>query len=242
MVLRSIQSSASALQLAQLRQSSSANNVANSQTSGFKSSRVHAQTQGNGSGVGPSEVTLNLKQGPVKVTGRQLDLGIQGDGFFPVETENGQRFTRAGTFKVNGNGKLVSSQGFPVQPGISVPDRAESIQVQQNGEVVGTDQKGNSFAIGQIQVAKFNNPEGLVKEGQNLFRPGSNSGQPQLGEPGTGGRGSVISGALEQSNTNFIQETVNQIKNKHLFSLNIEALETADKMLEEVVNIGEDES
>lgn len=241
MGLRGIRSASSALRLAQLRQGASANDVANSQTPGFKASRVESQTSGGGTGTSASGVSLNLQQGPIKVTGQQFDLGVQGRGFFMVDTPQGRKFSRAGNFKVNGAGRLVNSQGFPVKPEIQIPDKAESIQVESNGQVVGVDQSGESFQIGRVQLARFDNPEGLQQEGGNLFSEGANSGAPDIGNPGTGGRGEVFFGGLELSNTNFVKETVNQIRNENLFSLNIESLKASDEMLAEVVELGEEE-
>ena len=211
-----------------------ANNLANSETPGFKRSRVTledcayqqvrlpgAQDVFNnyaptgvalGGGCRVQGVGSDFSPGPVAETGRRLDVAIEGEGFFQVidPTTNNFLYTRAGNFALNSNGLLVvgsADTGRPVQPQISLPITTISFVISAEGNVSLQQFGQTQFAqIGQIQLAKFMNPEGLLKFGENMYQETLASGAAIFGQPGTNGLGVLRQGALERSNVDFEEE------------------------------------
>ncbi len=236
MALNGIGNTVSALRHIARRQNISSNNLANMLTPGFKASRSVAQTT-RGGGVDTGEVTRITEPGSLQRGGEPLDLAVAGNGLFQVNTPEGTRFTRAGNFRLSADGRVVTSEGFPVQPEIQVPEEASQIQVARDGTVSFRNQAGERVNAGRIRLARFPNSEGLLQTGRNLLQQGPNSGNPIRGNPGENGLGQVISGMLEGSNTDIVREMTNQIENKHLFSANIEVLKTRDQMMGEVIDL-----
>ncbi|HDN69187.1 MAG TPA: flagellar hook-basal body complex protein, partial [Gammaproteobacteria bacterium] len=159
---------------------------------------------------------------------------IQGRGFFQVLTPDGSRaYTRDGTFQINADGEIVTSKGFTLDPGITIPEDAQSITISGDG-IVSALQPGNATVteLGTIQLADFVNPAGLQPIGQNLFLESGSSGSPLTGEPGLNGMGTLAQGSLETSNVNTVEELVNMIETQRAYEMNSKAIATAEQMLE----------
>ncbi len=244
------------LEAQQTRMAVTANNLANVNTTGFKRGRAVFEDllyQNNGqAGAQSSEDTqLNsglmtgtgvrvvateklFNQGNLVQTGNNLDMAIEGRGFFQILLpDGGLGYTRDGTFQVNANGELVTAKGFALQPGITIPEDALSITIGSDGTVSVT-QPGVSTPVqtGTIQLADFINPAGLQPIGQNLFLESGSSGTPQTGTAGLNGLGSITQGSLETSNVNTVEELVNMIETQRAYEMNSKAISTAERMLE----------
>ena len=237
------------------------NNLANVNTSGFKKDRpdfedlmyqtiklagapATSQTQvptgiDVGQGVRPVAVQKIFSQGDYKQTNNPLDLAIEGDGFFQILLPNGDlAYTRAGAFKLDRDGRLVTADGNPLQPEITIPQDAEAISIGEDG-TVSVLQPGNTAPtqLGQIQLVRFINPAGLKSLGRNLFMPTDSSGEPILGVPGENGFGTIAQGYLEMSNVSVVEEMVNMILAQRAYEINAKAIQTADEMLQMANNI-----
>jgi flagellar basal-body rod protein FlgG len=244
------------LEAQQTRMAVTSNNLANVNTTGFKRSRAVFEDllyQNNGqAGAQSSEDTqLNsglmvgtgvrvvatekiFNQGNLVQTGNSLDMAIEGRGFFQILTPDGAlAYTRDGTFQVNADGEMVTSKGYTLQPGITIPDDALSITIGNDG-IVSVLQAGSSSPteLGTIQLANFVNPAGLQPIGQNLFLESGSSGSPQAGTPGLDGVGTLMQGSLETSNVNTVEELVNMIETQRAYEMNSKAIATAEQMLE----------
>lgn len=244
------------LEAQQTRMAVTSNNLANVNTTGFKRSRAVFEDllyQNNGqAGAQSSEDTqLNsglmvgtgvrvvatekiFNQGNLVQTGNSLDMAIEGRGFFQILTPDGAlAYTRDGTFQVNADGDMVTSKGYTLQPGITIPDDALSITIGNDG-IVSVLQAGSSSPteLGTIQLANFINPAGLQPIGQNLFLESGSSGSPQAGTPGLDGVGTLMQGSLETSNVNTVEELVNMIETQRAYEMNSKAIATAEQMLE----------
>src|SRR6185312_15009300 len=232
------------------------NNLANVNTTGFKQDRAvfedllyQNQTQAGantsqttespsgmsvGTGVQVVATEKDYSQGSLTHTGNPLDVAIQGQGFFQIQMPDGTiAYTRDGTFQTNAQGQLVNSSGYLVQPGITIPQGAQSVTIGSDGTVSVT-LPGQSAAtqIGQIQLANFINPPGLQPIGQNLLVQSAASGSPQTGSPATNGLGSLSQGELESSNVNVVEELVNMIQTQRAYEMNSKAINTVDQMLQ----------
>lgn len=232
------------------------NNLANVNTTGFKQDRAvfedllyQNQTQvgadtsqttqspsGMSIGTGTQVVATekDYSQGTPTQTGNPLDLAISGQGFFQIQMPDGSTaYTRDGTFQTNAQGQLVTASGYLVQPGITVPQGAQSVTIGSDGTVSVT-LAGQSAPtqIGQIQLANFINPPGLQPIGQNLLMQSASSGSPQTGSPGTNGVGTLSQGSLESSNVNVVEELVNMIQTQRAYEMNSKAINTVDQMLQ----------
>ena len=236
-----------------------ANNLANINTNGFKRSQpnfqdllyVTLQEPGSevasgvlypsgieiGSGVRLASMSKVYTLGELQNTGRSLDLAIQGDGFFEVTLPNGEkRYTRDGALSKNANGQLVTSTGYAIEPAITVPIDALSIDISPDGTVNITTPTGTTTA-GQIQLTKFPNPEGLSSEGSNLLATTEASGSPTTGAPGDSGLGTIQSGFLEKSNVQMVMELVNLITAQRAYEINSRAIRAGDDMLNTANNL-----
>jgi flagellar basal-body rod protein FlgG len=232
-----------------------ANNLANVNTTGFKKGRavfddllyqnlsqVGANTTQNtqaptgenvGTGVRIVATEKNFAQGSVNNTGNNLDLAIQGQGFFQVLQPNGQlAYTRDGSFQLNSQGQLVTSAGYQVQPAITIPTGAQSITIGTDG-TVSVQQAGQSTptTVGTLQLANFINPAGLQDIGGNLAVESGSSGTPITGTAGLQGLGTVLQGSVESSNVDVVEELVNMIETQQAYEMNSRAVETVDQML-----------
>lgn len=176
-------------------------------------------------------------QGDFESTGNQLDLAIQGTGFFQVQLPTGQlAYTRAGNFQVSAQGQLVDANGDALQPTISIPNNATSITIGTDGTVsVSLPGQQQAQQVGQIQLAMFANPGGLNSTGQNLFLPTTASGDAILGTPGgSEGIGTIQQGTLEQSNVNVVEEFIEMILAQRSYESNSKVVQAADQMFQDV--------
>lgn len=238
-----------------------ANNLANVSTNGFK--RSHAvfedllyqtlrqpgaqssqQTQipsglQIGTGVRPVATERIQTQGNLAQTGNQLDVAIQGAGFFQVLMPDGTTsYTRDGSFQTDSQGQLVTSSGFPVQPALTIPANALSVTIGQDGTVSVT-QSGVAapVQVGSLQLATFINPAGLQSMGSNLYQQTASSGTPSTTVPGTNGSGTVSQNYLETSNVNVVEEMVNMIQTQRAYEINSKAITTSDQMLQKLTQM-----
>jgi len=232
-----------------------ANNLANVNTTGFKKSRavfddllyqnvaqVGANTTQNtqspsglnvGTGVRVVATEKNFTQGSVNNTGNQLDLAIQGQGFFQVLQPNGQlAYTRDGSFQLNAQGQLVTSAGYQVQPAITIPTGAQTVTVGSDG-TISVQLAGQTApqTVGTLQLANFINAAGLQDLGGNLSVESASSGTPVTGSAGLNGMGTLLQGSVESSNVNVVEELVNMIETQQAYEMNSRAVETTDQML-----------
>jgi len=237
-----------------------ANNLANVNTTGFKQSQIQFQDllyerqkeAGTeiapginaptglevGSGVRVASTLKIFSLGQFQNTGRNLDIAIRGEGFLQLTMPNGDiRYTRDGSLQVNANGELVSLTGYTVEPAISIPTDAASIDIGSDGGVNVTDSQGVRSVVGQIQLANFANAAGLTSEGDNLYSPNDASGEAIVGSPGQDGYGSIQPGFLEKSNVNMVNELVNLITAQRAYEINSRAIRAGDEMLQNTNNI-----
>ena len=187
-----------------------------------------------GLGVRAAATTRNFSQGTLNQTTGTYDMAIEGQGFFQVQMPDGTTgYTRDGSFQVDGNGQLVTSAGYAVQPGITVPGNARSVSIARDGSVsVMLPGQVAPTAVGQIQLASFINPAGLESLGGNLFAETAASGGPNGGAPGANGLGSVRQGFVEGSNVNVVEELVSMIATQRAYEMNSKAIQTSDQMLQ----------
>lgn len=232
------------------------NNLANVATNGFKKDRASfedlvyqtvrqpgAQSSQNSTlptgmmlGTGSRIVATEkmFTQGSLEQTGNELDVAIEGRGFFQILMPDGSlSYTRDGSFEINEQGQLVTSQGYQLDPGVNIPNETLSITVGVDGTVSALT-AGNTQPqqVGNIQTIDFINPQGLQPIGENLFKETVSSGAPQAGTPGLNGLGPIIQGALEGSNVNVVEELVNMIEAQRAYEINSKAVQTVDEMLQ----------
>lgn len=232
-----------------------ANNLANVGTTGFKRDRANfatlayqdARVAGQrssgetayatglnlGTGVSVQSTTQIVTQGALNTTGNALDMALDGDGYFQVELPGGQLgYTRAGNFTRSAEGQLVTSQGYAVQPAITIPEGAGSITVSPDGTVsVTVAGDAAPTELGQLQVASFANPAGLQAVGDNFLVETGASGAAQLAPGGEGGRGSIQQGMLEASNVNIVEELVDMIECQRAYEISSKMVSAVDEML-----------
>mgnify|MGYP006382795679 FL=1 len=174
-----------------------------------------------------------FEQGTLYNTQGPLDLAIEGNGFFVVQQADGNpAYTRAGNLKTDGDGRIVTSEGLPLDPPITVPPGAAGISISANGTVsaIMAGEKA-PVDLGQISVATFVNPAGLRALGHNLFIPSAASGEPQVGEAGQDGRGALLQGSLEQANVDIVEEMIGLISAQRGYEVNSKVITAADEML-----------
>jgi len=256
-MLRSLNTAATGMDAQQLMLDVIANNLANANTDGFKKSRAEFQdllyqtVKGKGlssasgvenptglqigQGTRPVATQKMYTEGELVQTQNQLDMAIEGDGFFQVSMPTGElAYTRAGNFKINSQGQVVTSDGYPLEPSISVPQGTLSIMIGSDGTVSAM-QSGQTQAseIGQLQLAKFVNPAGLNNIGRNLVQPTTASGTAIIGAPGEAGSaiGTIAQGFLEKSNVKVVEEMINMIVGQRAFEINSKVVTTADQIL-----------
>ncbi len=237
------------------------NNLANVNTGGFKKSRADFQelmyqglktagaVSANGTevptgiqiglGVKPAAIQKIFLQGDFISTGNNLDMVIEGNGFFQVSTPEGDvAYTRAGAFKLDSQGNIVNSDGYALEPAVTIPVNAQEITISPDG-TVSVLQAGNNTPVeaGQIEIAQFVNPAGLRAIGKNLYLISGASGDAMTGNPGSEGLGTINQGFLELSNVNVVEEMVNMIVSQRAYELNSKAIQTTDEMLQIANNI-----
>ncbi len=259
-MMRSLWTAATGMTAQALKVDVISNNLANVNTTGFKRARasfqdlMYQQVKAPGSqngagnevpsgtqvglGVRTAGVSRIFAEGSFQQTGNPLDMAIQGRGFFQVQLPSGElAYTRAGSFSINSLGQIVTMDGYPLQPSITVPNDALSVTISADGTVSAVQPGGISTTLGQIQLADFANPGGLTAIGQSLFQESQASGAPIAGTPGANGIGAIEQGALEQSNVSAVDEMVNLIAAQRAYEMNSKAIQASDEMLQAANNI-----
>lgn len=260
-MIRSLFTAATGMIAQQLNLDVIANNLANVNTSGYKKGRADFQdlmyqlveepgTADAQAGVGPTGIQVGLgvrpsaagkilAQGDAQSTNNPLDLMIEGDGFFQVTLPNGDtNYTRAGSFKLNADGELVTDDGYLLDPSITIPSDALGITVATDG-TVSVRQPGQTTQtqVGQIQLARFQNPAGLIAKGRNLFQETDSSGSAVIATPGESGIGTLAQGFLESSNVSVVEEIVRMVTGQRAYEANSKVIQTADQLLSNAINV-----
>jgi flagellar basal-body rod protein FlgG len=260
-VLRALYTAATGMEAQQINIDTIANNIANVNTTGFKQARAEFQdllyqnirpagTAASTSTEYPTGLQVGLgsrpvatsriyRQGDFRQTGNPLDLVIEGKGFFQVKLPSGETaYTRDGSLHLNKDGTLVTADGDPLEPQITIPTDAQEIVIGSDGTVSIT-QAGQSTAqqVGTLQIASFQNPSGLSGVGRNLLMATTASGDAVPGNPGENGLGRINQGFLEQSNVNVVEEMVNMIIAQRAYEVNSRAVRVADDMLSQINNL-----
>lgn len=249
--MRALYSAASGMTAQQHRLDTIANNISNVSTTGFKKSRDAFQdlfyqtlatggVQSNalqlGNGVRLAGVERDHGQGTLVATNDPLHVALQGDGFFVVETLEGERmYTRDGQFTQDVDGMLVTQSGLRVAGDIQIPTGAASIRIDYDGTVHAAMTDGQDAVVGQIELARFVNPAGLMARGGNLYQQSPTSGEPTDVQPGTDVQ--VVQGFLEQSNVDVAGELIDMIQAQRVFELNSKVVQAADESLQIAVNL-----
>ncbi len=261
-MLRSLFSAASGMQAQALNIDVISHNLANVNTVGFKKSRTEFEDllyntirepgakstinteipTGIQVGLGSRVIGINkiFSQGNFKRTGNPLDLVIEGDGFFQVTLPDGSiAYTRSGSFSKDSTGRVVTPEGYPLEPPLNIPADAISVTIGNDGTVsVISPGATTATQIGSIQLAKFINPAGLKSIGKNLFIQTTSSGDPILGTPGLDGFGTIAQGFQELSNVDIVEELVEMIIAQRAYETNARSVRTADEMLNRAINLG----
>lgn len=262
-MIRSLFTAASGMQAENLNIDVIANNLANVNTTGYKKSRAEFedllyQTLREpgarstisteiptgvqvGLGVKPVAVNRVFTQGNFKETGNSLDVVIEGEGFFQVTLPDGNiAYTRGGSFSKDSTGRIVTNEGYPLEPSISIPADATAITIGNDGTITVT-RPGETTAteVGTIQLAKFVNPAGLKSLGKNLFTNTQSSGDPIQGTPGLEGFGTISQGFQEMSNVDMVEELVNMIVAQRSYETNARTIKASDEMLQRAINLGQ---
>jgi flagellar basal-body rod protein FlgG len=253
-MLRAFSTSATAMAAQQTMVDVIANNLANINTMGFKKSQVAFQDllyiklkdAGSevvsgiktpsglelGSGVRVAGTMKVFSGGALQNTNRPLDIAITGEGFIQVSTPSGEtKYTRDGMLQRNADGELVTTTGYRIEPSISIPTDAASVDIGRDGSVNITDASGTQSVVGTIELARFPNPSGLTAEGENLLAVTEASGTAETGTAGSSGFGTIQSGFLEKSNVQMINELVNLITAQRAYETNSRAIRAGDEML-----------
>ncbi len=255
-MIRSLWTGTTGMNAQQLNLDVIANNLANVSTTGFKKSRADfqdlmyqimkvpgSQTSADtespsgiqvGLGVRPAAVQKLFTQGDLIQTGNELDVAIEGAGFYQVELPNGETaFTRAGAFKRDGDGRMTTSDGYPISPGITIPDGSRQITISETGVVSAIiGDETTSTEIGEFETVTFTNDGGLLAVGRNLFRDTEASGTPQTGIPGDDGYGLLLQTFIEGSNVNIVEEMASMITTQRAYEINSKTIQTSDEMMQ----------
>lgn len=261
-MIRAMFSAATGLNAQSTQVDVTANNLANINTNGFKRNSPSFQdllyvndvvpgsvaAQGQqapsgiqvGSGVRIAATPKIFTPGALTNTGSPLDVAVEGQGFFQLNLPSGeQRYTRDGAFQLNANGNLVTSDGFLVQPQITIPQDAVSVSVGSDGtvSVINAGASNAAVTLGQLTLVRFANPAGLSAEGRNLFSETASSGSPIIATPGQNGTGLLRQSFLERSNVEAVGELVNLILAQRAFEFNTRSIRTSDEMLASATNL-----
>lgn len=260
-MLRALNTAALGMNAQQRNVDNIANNMANASTTGYKQTRLVFQdliyqniqaggqneAEGNeapsmlqiGHGATPIASVRDFRPGGLKETGNSLDLAINGDGFLQIQRPDGSiAYTRDGNFSLDGDGNIVTHSGLMLEPNLNVPPEATSIRISQDG-VVTAEFEGDPMGmeLGQIELARFTNPEGLEPKGGNLFEETMASGPPTLATPGQDGMGLVRQGFLETSNVDIVREMVSLIEAQRAYEVNSKMITTTEDMLQVANNL-----
>lgn len=263
MPTRALRTAASGMYAQELNIEVISNNIANINTTGYKKNKAEFQdlmyqqvnlnpVSGNtpgvstnpsetlqvGNGVEPTSTAKIFTQGDITATNNQLDMAIQGDGFFQVRKDDGTyAYTRDGSFKVNADGKIVTSSGYLLDPELSLDENATGITIAKDGTVNVQEAGGNSYVLGNIELARFMNPGGLKALGNNLYAQTESSGTPIIGTPGKDGFGEVNQGYLESSNVDIVEEMISMIAAQRAYEINSKTVQTVQDMMQMANNL-----
>ena len=257
-MIRSLWISKTGMDAQQTQMDVISNNLANVSTNGFKRSRAvfedllyqtlrqpgaqsSQQTQlptglQVGTGVRPVATARMFTQGNLQQTGNNLDVAISGQGFLQVQMPDGSTgYTRDGNLHVDAQGQVVTSNGFPLLPSITIPPNSQTVTIGQDGTISVTRQgAATPTQVGSLQLVNFVNASGLQSIGQNLYTETAASGTPNAGTPGTNGLGLLNQGYVETSNVNVVEELVSMIQTQRAYEINSKAIQTSDQMLQKL--------
>lgn len=258
-MIRSLWTASTGMTSQQLNMDVIAHDLANASTTGYKRSRANfqdlmyqtlvapgAQTSsdtqipsGMQIGMGAKSVSVEkvFVQGEFAETGNALDLAIEGKGFFKILNGSDEVYSRAGSFKMDKDGFVCDAEGNRLQPEFSVPTEAVNVTVDPGGTVSVMDQNGKVIATENIKLYSFQNPAGLLSVGRNYFKATEASGDEQEGDPGVDGYGTLLSGYLENSNINVVEEMVKMIIGQRAYEANSKIIKTSDEMLQIANNV-----
>lgn len=259
-MLRAFSTAATGMAAQQMMVDVTANNLANINTTGFKRSQINFQdllylkmkTAGSeiasgvevpsgmeiGNGVRAASTVKIFTTGEVISTGGKTDIAIAGEGLLQVALPNGDmRYTRDGSLLINSEGQLVTNSGYTIEPAISVPTDAVSLDIGKDGSVSVMTAAGTQSSLGNIQLVRFPNPSGLSSEGDNLMAETEASGTPTMGIAGENGFGTIQVGFLEKSNVQMVTELVNLISAQRAYEVNSRAIKAGDEMLRNSIQI-----
>ncbi len=260
-MMRSLWTAATGMVAQQLNIDVISHNLANVNTTGFKKNRAEFEdlmyqtlkmagsitgADGDqriptgiqvGMGVRPTTIHKFFSQGDYQNTTNPLDLAIEGDGFFLVQVNGEDMYTRAGAFKLNNEGTVVTANGYVLQPEFTVPAETKNIVVTENGHIAALDASGQELAGADIPLYTFINPAGLDARGRNLYTPTEASGEAQEGVPGEENTGTIAQGFLEMSNVEVVDEMVNMIVGQRAYEMNSKAIQTSDSMLQTAIQL-----
>lgn len=258
-MIQSLYAGSTGMEAQQLNLNTIANNLANANTTGFKRSKIEFQdllyqapravgAEAGGGSVVPTGVEMGngsrvvstakvFTQGALKQTGDQYDIAIEGEGFLQVQRPDGTfAYTRDGALKVNGQGRVTTSDGLPVLSGFQpIPAGTIKVSVAGNGEV--TTQGPGGTQTFRVQLTRFANASGLRSLGGNLYEETPGSGTAETGNPGENGYGALTQGFLEGSNVNIVEEMVNMIQAQRAYEINSKSIQTSDEMLEKIAQL-----
>lgn len=257
--MRSLWTAATGMAAQQMNMDVIANNLANANTTGYKRSRGNfedlmyqnlvpagSETANNTKipsgiqlGMGTKAVSVDkiFTQGNFTQTDNNLDMAIEGKGFFKVLRGTQEVYTRAGAFKVDQDGYVVDAGGNHIQPEINIPKTAVTLHIEPGGTFTAMDSGGKVLTTVNMKLYDFPNPAGLVAKGQNYFMPTPASGDVTEGQPGVDGAGTILQGFLEASNINVVEEMVNMILSQRAYEANSKIIKSADEMLREANNV-----
>jgi flagellar basal-body rod protein FlgG len=260
-MLRSLYTAATGMEAQSLRMDVISNNLANTSTTGFKKVRAEfedllsetvrgaaAPDPRGGTPPAPLQVGLGVRtgstsrswtQGDMTATGNKLDVAIEGTGFFRIQRPDGTlSYTRAGNFRVDATGRLVTQRGEIVEPGLTVPADALDLTIQPDGTVLArVAGRDAPQELGRLELATFPNPAGLEAVGGNLFVQTVGSGEAQTVRPGEQGTGTLSQGYLEGANVKAVEEMIDMISTQRAYELNSKVITTADQMLQRLVQL-----
>jgi len=257
MSTRALRTAASGMYAQQINIEVISNNIANINTTGYKKNKADFQdlmyqevninplatsTPGVyensnnkiqvGNGVKPASTQKIFKQGDITATNNQLDVAIQGEGFFQVRRSDGTfAYTRDGSFKINAEGKIVTASGFELEPGFTLNDDVVDVSIAKDGTVLAMQVGGGTTTLGTIELARFINNGGLIALGDNLYAESQASGQPLLGAPGSAGFGALHQGFLESSNVDIVEEMIAMIASQRAYEINSKTVKTVEEMM-----------
>jgi flagellar basal-body rod protein FlgG len=258
-MIRALSTAATGMQAQEQKLDQIAHDMANMNTNAYKRGRtefqdlMYQQVKEAGGQPGQNQAPVGVQvgtgakvaaqyqiheQGPTKMTNGLLDLLINGEGFFAVQTQNGQiAYTRDGSFKMDSQGRMITSSGYPVVPNIQIPSGTHSIRISNNGEVLVTNEQGQEQTVGQIQIVGFLNPGAMRNGGENLVYPTTAAGPPVQGVPGETGLGTLQQGALEGSNVKPTEAVMDMITTQRTYESNARIMTVGDQMWATTNNI-----